>query len=217
MINYLDEMKKLGKIKSDELKKNLEKKNIKLLFFENLQSALESAISKIDKNAVIGFGGSKTIEALGLIDYLKKNNYKNLLDRSDKSLTPEQKREIERKMFLSDIYLTGTNAITIDGQFVNTDKWGNRVAAMIFGPKKIFIFAGINKIVKDLNEAFERIKKLSAPLNSIRFNLSTPCTVTGYCMNCSSEQKICYVTTIINGSPEKDRITLFLINEYLGF
>lgn len=217
MTDYSIEMKKLNKLKIEELAKSLKIKNIKLFFFDAKEEAFEKAISFIDRNAVIGFGGSRTVESLGIIEYLKKNNFTNLLDRTNPLLSKEEKQEIEKKMFFSDIYLTGTNAITIDGILVNRDKWGNRVAAMIFGPKKVFVFAGTNKIVSTLEEAFDRIEKLAAPLNNIRLGLSNPCTVSGYCMNCNSKDKICYYTTVINGSPVADRITLFLINEHLGF
>jgi hypothetical protein len=217
MMDLSDEMKKLLSVKINKLQNNASSKNYELLNFNSKSEAFKKAISMIPNDSVIGFGGSKTVESLGLIEHLNSKKYPNFLNRSAQNISVEEKRDIERKMFLSDIFITGTNAITEDGILINTDKWGNRVAAMIFGPKKVFVFVGVNKIVSNVEEGIDRIKKLAAPLNNIRFGLKNPCVNTGYCVDCNFDTKICYSTTMINGSPVKGRITIFLINQYLGF
>lgn len=217
MFDLSDEMKKLNDLKIEKFKSNANKKNIDVLVFNSKSETFKKAVSMIPHNAVIGFGGSKTVERIGLLEHLKSKQYTNFLDRSKSNISVEEKRSIERQMFLSDIYITGSNAVTENAEFINTDKWGNRVAAMIFGPEKVFIFIGVNKIVSDVEEGLTRIKKIAAPLNNIRFNLNNPCVNTGYCVSCNNDTKICYSTTIMNGSPFKNRVTVFLINQYLGF
>lgn len=125
--------------------------------------------------------------------------------------------EIRRKQLTCDVFLTGTNAVTIDGRLVNTDGVGNRVAAMIFGPKKVIIAVGINKIVKDIAEAEKRIKLYAAPMNNKRLNLPNPCIRTGECMDCQGPTRICNVTTILNKRPMLTDIHIFVVGEDLGF
>ena len=138
----------------------------------------------------------------------------------------EQRRKIAQEVFTADIFLVGTNAITLDGKLVNIDAWGNRVAAMVFGPDKVIIVAGVNKIVKDVNEALERIHNYAAPLNAKRHSLKhqrkdfgdLPCARTGICVDCNHDWRICRYTVIIEGAMirEKGRINIVLVGETLG-
>lgn len=132
-------------------------------------------------------------------------------------LSPDEDFQIRREALMTDVFLASTNALTIDGVIVNTDGIGNRVAGMIFGPKHVILVAGINKIVKDVDEAIWRIKNISTPMNAHRLGLNTPCAKVGYCVNCSSNVSICRVTTIIEYKPSKTDFTIILVNEELGY
>lgn len=125
--------------------------------------------------------------------------------------------KVRRLLLNSDVLLTSTNAVTETGHLVNTDHAGQRVAAMIFGPEKVVIVAGVNKIVRDLDEALERIKNTAAPMNARRLNINVPCTVTGTCSNCSSQDRICNVTTIIERKPVHTDVAVILLGEELGY
>ena len=125
--------------------------------------------------------------------------------------------EIFRKSFFSDTYLTSTNAITENGELYNVDGYGNRVAAMIYGPKSVIVVAGINKIVKDLDQAVERVKRIAAPANSIRLDKNTPCTKTGYCVDCKKDDRICCSYTVLGHQKQKNRIKVILVGESLGY
>jgi len=117
----------------------------------------------------------------------------------------------------SDVFLSSTNALTVDGIIVNTDGVGNRVAGMIFGPRRVILVVGINKIVKDIDDAIWRIKNVATPMNAYRLGLNTPCAKLGYCMNCTSNVSICRVTTIIEYKPSRTDFTVVLVGEELGY
>jgi hypothetical protein len=171
-------------------------------------------------DAIIGIGDSATVRQVGVLNELEKSGIK-VLNPFDHSLTTDPtKREIphkiQKEIFNSDILITGTNAITTDGKLVNIDAVGNRVAAMIFGPKKVIIIVGRNKIVKDVEEALYRIKNVIAPYHAKTKDFRTPCAKTGKCNNCISTSRICNVTTIIERKPWRTDITIILIDEDLG-
>ena len=138
----------------------------------------------------------------------------------------EERRRMQREAFLSDIFLTGTNAVTLDGKLVNIDGLGNRVAAMIFGPQKVIVVAGVNKIVKDENQALERIRQFAAPINARRHYTQhnrpefsdLPCVRTGKCVDCNHKWRICHFTVIIEGAwfQEEARTNVVLVGEELG-
>ena len=152
----------------------------------------------------------------GIIEHLRIGRY-NFLDRYMDGLSRTQIEEIYRKSFFTDTYLTSTNAITEDGELYNVDGNGNRVAAMIYGPKSVIVVAGINKIVKNVDEAVERVRRVAAPANSIRLNKNTPCTKTGYCANCRTDDRICCTYTVFGQQREKNRIKVILVGESLGY
>jgi len=116
----------------------------------------------------------------------------------------------------SDVYLTGTNALTIDGKLVNEDATGNRVASMIFGPRQVIVIAGINKIVKDVDSALERIEMHAAPMNSRRLKYPNPCAETGFCSDCSGERRICNIVTIMRKKPAQTEVTVIVVGEEMG-
>jgi hypothetical protein len=170
----------------------------------------------IPPDSVVGVGGSITVRELGLIEALQKRGNR-VVQHWQKGLSFDEIIAVERQHLTSEVFLTSSNAITEAGQLVNVDGGGNRVAAMIFGPKKVIVIAGENKIVKDVDAGLERIKRVAAPLNAKRLNLSTPCAVTGVCTDCDIPERICNITTIIHRKSEETDITIILVGETLGF
>ncbi len=176
----------------------------------------------IPEGSIVGFGDSVTLSQIGLVEALEKGNY-TFLNPWEKGITVEEQTKRQRQAFISDVFVTGTNALTLDGKIVNVDALGNRVAAMLFGPDKVIIVVGINKIVENLEEALERIKKKAAPLNVIRhpeFDPMPPCGLTGECVDCSSPWRICNKTVIIerqfDNYKHKRVITVVIVGEELG-
>ena len=170
----------------------------------------------VDEGAMVTCGGSETLFKTGVIDYLRSGRY-DFLDRYKEGITREEVTEIFRQAFLADAYFVSSNAITEDGEIYNVDGNGNRVAAMLFGPDKVIIICGVNKIVKDLDAAIKRNRELAAPMNTKRLNKKTPCAKVGYCMDCRSPERICNEYTLIKRQRDKDRIHVIFLNENLGF
>lgn len=165
-------------------------------YFDDPAEAANAAVSLIPKDHAVSWGGSMTVAGLGIQERLEREGY-TLLDR-DKAASPEERTEIMRRALLCDTFLTGTNAISEDGQLVNIDGNGNRVAAMIYGPRQVIVIAGMNKVAKTLDDAIVRARTIAAPLNAQRFPaLQTPCNETGSCADCASQNTICnyFVTT----------------------
>jgi hypothetical protein len=148
---------------------------------------------------------------------LKNDPRYTILDTYDKSLSPEESLQRRRESLLVDLFITGTNALTEDGQLVNLDMIGNRVAALTFGPKHVLLFIGRNKIVADRDAAMARVKHYAAPVNVMRLEKKSPCGKTGRCEDCSSPDRICNTWTITEKSFPKKRIKIVLVNEEMGF
>lgn len=185
-------------------------------YFDDPAEATDAIVSLIPRDHVVSWGGSMTVAGLGVQERLAKEGY-SLLDR-DKAASPEERMEIMRRALLCDTYLTGTNAISEDGQLVNIDNFGNRVAAMTFGPKQVIVVAGMNKVAKTLSGAAERAASVAAPTNTQRFPaLKTPCAETGLCAECAGTESICsfFVTTRL--CKPAGRIKVILIGRDLGF
>ncbi|MFC2035941.1 lactate utilization protein [Chloroflexota bacterium] len=212
---------------------NLHKKNINAIYTSNTREALAIIMEMIPAGATVARGDSITVDQLGIIPELMKRKQNILIDPMARDtdglfIVPdiEQRRLIAKETFSADIFLVGTNAVTLDGKLVNIDAWGNRVAAMIFGPDKVIIVAGVNKIVRDTNEALERIHSYAAPVNAKRHYLKhqredfgdLPCARTSICVDCNHDWRICRYTVIIDGTMirEKNRINVVLVDEKLG-
>ena len=210
------ERRKRLEIKLNRTLENLKKKNFEAYIFENHKDAIDYFISKIDKNQSIGYGGSRTLEQINLINYLRENKY-NLFDRNKEGLSKEQREELQKKSLTSDIFISSANGISETGEIVNIDLWGNRICPIIYGPKKVFIFAGWNKIEDDLEKTIYRVKNIASVQNAIRFNRNTPCTKSGRCFDCNSPERICGTLSLISFIGEKGRIEVLLIKEDLGF
>ncbi|WP_300382747.1 lactate utilization protein [Clostridium sp.] len=199
-------------------------RTIKALNDNNMNGYLvntkEELINKIkdivEENAVVSCGGSMTLFETGVINHLRSDRYK-FLDRYKEGLTQEDINKVFRDSFFADAYFSSSNAVTEDGKLYNVDGNGNRVAAMMFGPSKVIVVVGENKIVKDIDEAIKRNRKVSAPANAKRLNKSTPCTKVGYCMDCKSKDRICREYTVIASQGNKDRTHVIFLNEEIGY
>lgn len=199
-------------------------RTIKALNDNNMNGYLvntkEELIGKIkelvEENAVVSSGSSMSLFETGVIDHLRSSRYK-FLDRYKEGLTQEDINKIFRDSFFVDAYFASSNAVTEDGELYNVDGNGNRVAAMLFGPSKVILVVGENKIVKNIDEAIKRNREIAAPANAKRLNKSTPCTKVGYCMDCQSKDKICREYTVISSQGNKDRIHVIFLNEQIGY
>ncbi len=207
------------KLRLKTLKQSLEGNNFNVFIADNKEAAKDIVLHELLPQydiRNISWGGSMTFIGTGLYDALKSNYDYTVLDTFDKTLSAEESIERRRQSLLVDLYLTGTNAITEKGQLVNLDMIGNRTGAIAFGPKQVIVFAGRNKIVADLDDAFFRIKDYAAPTNVMRLDKKNPCLKTSQCQDCSSPDRICNTWSIMEKSFPKGRITVILINEDLG-
>jgi L-lactate utilization protein LutB len=170
----------------------------------------------IPNETLVGCGDSVTLEELGVFDELRRRNIQ-FLDKYVPTLTKEEKREIYRKNFYADTFITGTNAVTMDGKLFNIDGNGSRVAPMIYGPKQVLVVVGINKLVKDTQEAIERTRQIAATLDAKRLKKGTPCTVLGRCIDCSHKDRICNDFVLIAGQFEEERIKVIFIEGEYGY
>lgn len=196
--------------------KNLEKRQIEGYYCPTSADAVAKALSFVSEGSTVSFGGSVTLSETGMLDALRNLSSVTLLDR-DSAPDRAAVEEIFRKSFFADTYFMSSNAITSDGELVNIDGNGNRVAALVFGPKEVIILAGMNKIVPSVEEAVSRVHHTATPLNCIRLNKKTPCTSAGVCADCLSPDCICNQVVITRRSGVKGRIKVLLIGETLGY
>lgn len=212
----MDEIKKWQyQCKGKEIVDILNSKSYNAIYTENLVEAKEKLLNMIEEGSSIALGGSVTLNEMGLVDHIREGNY-NFYDRYNQPSWPETV-ECMRQSMVADYLITSTNAITKNGEIVNNDCTGNRVAGMIFGPKKVIIVAGVNKVVDTIDDAFKRIRDI-APLNVKRVGHKTPCAETGKCEDCNIPDRMCNYTTIIHhGMKFKDRITVIIVAEEVGY
>lgn len=187
-----------------------------VIYADNSKEALDKVMFLIPKEAKVGIGGSVTVRDIGLVEAIEKQNNIIFMDWK-KTLELKEKLKVGKAALTSDVYLTSSNAITLQGQLVNIDGTGNRVSAIIFGPKKVIIVAGANKLVDTLDEAFARIRNIAGPLNGKRLDLKTPCALTGKCTDCNSPDRMCKITVILEKKPDLSDITIVLVGENLGY
>lgn len=195
---------------------NLRLNKMKPYFAENSEQARDIVRGLIEKDKLITSGGSVTLKESGIIEMLTNEFTGAYLDRSA-GKDREAVEEIMRKAFVSDTFLSSSNAITEDGELYNVDGNGNRVSAMIYGPKQVIIVAGVNKIVKNLDEAKKRVENCAAPKNTVRLEKVTPCAKTGKCGHCHSDDRICCSYVTLGQQRVADRIKVIIINEELGY
>lgn len=195
--------------------KGFQKRFIESYYCENAAEAKDLALSLVSENASVSFGGSVTLDETGVLEALRNRRDITLYDRAT-ATTPEENKKIMHEALSCDYYFMSSNAITADGELVNIDGNGNRVAALIYGPENVIILAGMNKIVKTVEEGISRTRNTASPQNCIRLNKNTPCAANGVCGNCLADT-ICDQIVITRASRVPQRIKVILIGEELGF
>lgn len=195
---------------------NLKKNNINGYYVKDNDELINLIKDIAKEGEVVSVGGSMSLFESKVIELLRSGRYE-FLDRYKKDLTQEDIKEIYRKSFFADTYFASANAITEDGKIFNVDGNGNRVAAILYGPDKVVLIVGVNKIVKNIEQAVARNRAISGPANAKRLNLSTPCVKTGQCMECNIEDRICCEYTVIKRQRNPKRMHVIFINDTLGF
>ena len=193
----------------------LEKHGIRTRIVATAAEAKQIILEEVQSGQKVGIGGSRTIESLDVVPELEAKGCP--IYWHWRAQTPDEVMELRRGQLTSDVFLASSNAVTEDGRLVNIDGVGNRVAAMIFGPTKVILVCGQNKVVPDLEAALNRIHNVAAPQNAKRLNTGTPCGVTGRCYDCQSPGRMCSVTTIIERRPHKTELEVILVREDLGY
>ena len=197
------------------LVKNLRSRHFDAHYCTTKEEALEKALSLIPQGASVGWGGATSAQQIGLLQAVRQGDYRPI-DR-DSCQTPQERQQAMRNEMTADVFITGANALSLDGQMVNIDGMGNRVASIIYGPKTVIVIAGMNKVEDTLEKAMIRARTVAAPINQQRFMGDTPCSKTGNCGDCKSESCICNQIVITRHCRPVERIRFVLIGEDLGF
>lgn len=207
------------KLSVENTLKALERNGFDVLFYPTAEEAVAGVLELVPEGAKVGLGGSVTLREMGLVDALEARGVEvaNHWKAGREGASPEEVMEIRRRHLNSDVFITSTNAVTETGELVNIDGTGQRVAAMIFGPGRVVVVAGVNKITGDLEEGLWRASNVAAPMNARRLHSKTPCAETGECSDCVAPGRICGITTIIHRRPSKTPFTVVLVGEKLGY
>ena len=202
---------------ADNLIKNLEKRRMEGSYAATVEQARAEVIAMITPGASVFRCGTMTATGSGLWESIAELPEVSLIDPYEPGIPPEEGLERRRQGMIADFMIASSNAITLDGKLVNLDGMGNRVAAMSFGPKKVILMVGMNKVAPDLESAMARVKHYAAPVNNIRYGLKNPCVKTGLCSDCKSPSRICNMWSIIEGHMIEKRIHVKLIGEFVGY
>jgi hypothetical protein len=197
--------------------KKLEKRRMEGSYVPTAAQAKDEIIGMITKGATVFRCGSMTAGGMGLWEAIANLPEVRVIDPYQPGLAPEEGLERRRQGLTADFMIASSNAITLDGKLVNLDGMGNRVACMAFGPKKVVLLVGMNKVAPDLESAMARVKHYAAPINNIRYGFKNPCVETGLCSDCKTPQRACNMWSIIEGHMLKNRIHVKLIGEHLGY
>lgn len=195
--------------------KNLQKRNMEGYYFETAAECTRAILETIPEGSVIGWGGSESIRESGLMEGIHSGAYE-LIDRSS-AKSPEESRAIYAKTVLADYYLMSSNAVTLDGELINIDGNGNRVACLIQGPSHVVLVVGMNKIVTDVPSGIARVRNMASPPNAIRLGKNIPCAATGVCHDCLAPECFCNQIVITRRSGHPGRIKVYLVDESLGY
>ena len=206
-----ENMRKRNEILAQTVIKGLESRNMSGYYAADKEEAVKKALEVIGKGSTVAMGGCQSAHEIGLIQALEEGDY-NYIDRSN--MTP---RESLMAAYDADVFLSSANAMTNDGIMVNIDGNSNRVSCIAQGPKKVVFIVGMNKICSDLDEAIKRARNVAAPANAQRFDVKTPCKVTGKCTDCKSPDTICCQFLITRYSRHEGRIHVILVNDTLGY
>ena len=211
----MDFVLEAGRRQAQQIIAALKKRNMKGYYVDTAKQCGELVLSLLNDGDTVSWGGSESMKQCGIPEMLKKSGKYNVLDRSE--YTPDTIKSFYEKSFSANAFIMGTNAITLDGILVNVDGLGNRVSSLIFGPDKVFVIAGMNKVVPSVDCALDRIRNMASPPNTIRLDKDTPCAKTGKCGNCLSPDCICNQIVYTRRSREFERIQVILVGEKLGF
>lgn len=195
--------------------KNLEQRNMEGFYFDTAAECTRAILDSIPKESVISWGGSESIKEVGLMDGIHNGDYK-LIDRSA-AKTPDESRTLYAQAVLADYYLMSSNAITLNGELINIDGNGNRVACLIQGPSHVILVVGMNKVVTDVKSGIARVRNIASPPNAIRLGRNIPCAVTGTCHDCLSPECFCNQIVVTRRSGHTGRIKVYLVGEPLGY
>lgn len=206
---------KRNKLLGERVIRGLESRNMEGFYAESKEEALKLALDLIPEESTVAWGGSMSIAEIGLKKAICEGNYREY--NRDDAKDREEKRKIEIATYDCDYFLTSANAITEDGVMVNIDGFANRVSAIAAGPRNVIMIVGMNKVVKDVDDAMSRARNEAAPINTQRFSLDTPCSKTGACFDCKSPDTICCQILITRFSKLPKRIKVILVNDELGF
>lgn len=215
MMHMNENRVKRNKMLGERIIKGLEARNMEGYYADTKEDALKKALELIPENSKVTWGGSMSIEEIGLKEAMCESNYREY--NRDKAKNDEERRKIYLEAYDCDYFLTSANAITEDGVIVNIDGTSNRVSAIAYGPRNVLMIVGMNKVVKDVKNAVSRARNEAAPINAQRFGLETPCSKTGACFDCKSPDTICCQFLITRYSEIAKRIKVILVNEELGF
>lgn len=196
------------------LVKNLQSRHFEAYYCADKEEALAKTLELIPAGAVVGWGGALSAQQIGLMDAVKAGDF-IALDR-ETCKNQEEKDQLALRCLSADVFLMGANGLSLDGQMVSIDGTGNRVAALIYGPKSVIVVAGMNKVMDTLEQAYQRARTVAAPMNQQRFQLPNPCTVTGSCADCKCETSICNQIVITRNCRPAGRIKFILVGEDLG-
>ena len=200
--------------RANVLVKNLHSRHFEACYCTDKAEALKKALEWIPAGSSVGWGGAMSAQQIGLLDTVRTGDYR-ALDR-ERGATPEERKAIMKQCLGADVFITGANALSLDGQMVNIDGNGNRVAAIVYGPESVIVIAGMNKVMDSLDAAVERARTVAAPQNKQRFDSKTPCEVTGACADCKSDGCICNQILITRNCNPPGRIKFILVGEELG-
>ena len=195
--------------------KNLEKRNMEGFYFDTAVECTRAILDSIPKGSVISWGGSESVKEAGLMDKIQNGDYK-LIDRTA-AKTPEESRALYAQAVLSDYYLMSSNAVTLEGELINIDGNGNRVACLIQGPSHVILVVGMNKVVTDVESGIARVRNMASPPNAIRLDRNLPCAVTGTCHDCLAPECFCNQIVVTRRSGHTGRIKVYLVGEALGY
>ena len=196
--------------------KNLEKRRMNGFYCADKESAIAKVLELMPAGSSVGWGGSMTLKDNGFFDAIAEANAYQIIDR-DTAKTKEEEKKIYSEICAANVFLMSTNAITLDGELVNVDGRGNRVSFLCYGPDKVIVVAGMNKVVTDVEDGIKRVRNMAAPPNCVRLNKQTPCAVTGICADCFSPGCICAQTVVTRLSFYPGRINVILVGEDLGY
>ncbi|MFQ5484276.1 MAG: lactate utilization protein [Desulfobacterales bacterium] len=202
---------------AEKIIKNLKKRRMDGSYAATAAQAKDEVVQMISPGSTVLRCGTMTATGIGLWEAIGALPGVNLIDPYEQGISPHEGLERRRQGMIADVMIASTNAITLDGRLVNLDGMGNRVAAMAFGPRKVILLAGMNKVAADLESAMARVKHYSAPVNNIRYGFSNPCVETGLCSDCKSPTRICNMWSIIEGHMIEKRIHVKMIGEVLGY